>query len=162
MLKPITSGKMSCRSIPQNTYSQVLMPLLETGQQEEAARMARKGARMLNGPGYLTEYGKFLAYYAATDLYKAAACLEKTALYARDNKVDWDRFIYLIGVSAFFAVWNDKKRRKKLNVHNFFTSEWVAAESIRLAKAFDEGNGNGHCAELLENTVNQIKKWSAI
>jgi hypothetical protein len=157
-LKPILSGKMSCRSIPQNTYSHVLMPLLETDQQEEAAKLARKGARMLKGPGYLEEYGRLIGYYSATDLNKAAKLLESTAEYVLSNKTDWNRFQYLIGARAFFTLWNEKKRRRKLVVHNSFTSEWVEAESERLARAFDTRNGNDYCQGQLAQKINQVWK----
>ncbi|MDQ0059364.1 hypothetical protein [Paenibacillus harenae] len=157
-LKPILSGKMSCRSIPQNTYSHVLMPLLEIDQHDEAAKLARKCSRMLKGPGYLEEYGRLIGYYAATDLNKAAKLLESTAAYAISNKTDWNRFQYLIGAKAFFSLWNEKKRKRKLNVHSSFTSEWVEAESERLARAFDDRNGNEYCQGLLAHKVNQVRK----
>ncbi|WP_053375459.1 hypothetical protein [Paenibacillus sp. FJAT-27812] len=159
-MRPIMDGRMTCKSIPQNTYSHLLLPLLETGQAEEAMKIAKKGARLLKGPGYLEEYGNFLAYYAATDIHKAAKWFEQTFAYAVETKVGWDRFLYMSSAQAFLMKWHGQKRRRKLNVGSKITYEMIEQDAKSLAHAFDRRNENNYCTELLKQRMKQVQKLS--
>lgn len=159
-MKPIMDGRMTCKSIPQNTYSHLLLPLLETEQADEAVKMAKKGARLLKGPGYLSEYGSFLAYYTATDIHKAAKWFEQTVQYAMDTRVGWDRLLYMISARAFLQLWHAKNRRRKLNVSSDITYEMIVKDTEQLAAAFDLRNQNHYCTELLKQKLKQVQKLS--
>ncbi|GFZ99988.1 hypothetical protein GCM10008018_52800 [Paenibacillus marchantiophytorum] len=45
VLKPILEGKLSCRTIPQNTYSLIIQPLLKLGEFDQAILTANNGAK---------------------------------------------------------------------------------------------------------------------
>lgn len=159
-MKPILDGRMTCKSIPQNTYSHLLLPLLETNQEAEADRMAKKGARLLKGPSYLTEYGSFLAYYTAKDIQKAAKWFEQTLEYALETRVGWDRFLYMSSASAFLSVWHEQKRRRKLKISSEITYDLIKNETEQLAIAFDRRNDNDYCSEMLKKKLKQVQKLS--
>lgn len=161
-IKPIMDGRMTCKSIPQNTYSHMLLPLLETDQAEEAAKMAKKGARLLSGPTSLTDYGSFLAYYAIADINKAAKWYEQTIHYALESRVGWDRFLFLSSARAFLSVWHEQNRRRKLKTSAEITNDWIKQETDALANAFDRRNGNDYCARLLSQRVKQVRKLSGL
>ena len=161
-MKPIMDGRLTCKTIPQNTYSHLLLPLLETDQAEEAVKMAKKGARLLSGPGYLTEYGSFLAYYTVTDINKAAKWFENTIGFAMETKVGWDRFLYLSSAQAFLQVWLQQKRRRKLKTGSELSYERLKLEAEELALAFDQRNQNHYCSELLAQKLKQVEKLSRI
>ncbi|MFC4775193.1 hypothetical protein ACFO9Q_00160 [Paenibacillus sp. GCM10023252] len=161
-LKPILEGKMVCRSIPKATYSEVLIPLLENGDAEEAARLGKKGYRLLNGgQGDMDCYGDYLEYYTITDMNRAVKIFEQSAPYVLKTRVDRDRFLYLVSALLFMEQWHTRKRRKKLAVPDQMTLEWVRQETARLADLFDQRNGNDgskrYIAEKLERSARLIR-----
>ncbi|MCR2805981.1 hypothetical protein [Paenibacillus soyae] len=150
-LKPILDGKMSCQSIPQNTYSKVIVPLLKLGEREQAAVIAKKADRDVKGPMFLEEHGTFLEYYAVTDMKKAVKIYNDTIRYGLASKVGWDKFNYLLSVRLFLREWGKKKRRKKLAESDYVTLEWLDREIAGLAEAFNRRNGNSYMDEYMKD-----------
>ncbi|PZD97382.1 hypothetical protein DNH61_03275 [Paenibacillus sambharensis] len=160
-VKQIFDGKISCRSVPKNTYSNALLPLLEAGRAEQAAAISRKGLRLLaEGRGDLDYYADYLRYYAIVDLPKAKRIVERLTPYALQTREDWTRFKFLLAVRIFFSQWYRKKRRSVPAVPLHVTPEWVRDECDRLAAAFDKRNGNSHCSSLIERQLEQAQRLS--
>ncbi|GFN31497.1 hypothetical protein [Paenibacillus xylaniclasticus] len=161
VIKPILEGKVSCRSVPQSTYVNMVEPLLKLGQFEEAKEAAKKAVRSLDGAGYLTEFGLLLEYYTLTDMAKAAKLFERTISYGLECRMPWMRFLYFVSVRLFLLHWHAGSRRKKLAAPEYVTLEWVEQETSRLADAFDRRNGNSHCRSLAASKERQMMKLQA-
>ncbi|MFF2482291.1 hypothetical protein [Paenibacillus sp. NPDC058071] len=143
-LKPILEGKLSCRAVPQNSYSQLMMPLLKLGEYDQAAETAKKAYRLLNGPQYLIEYSVFIEFFTIMDMPKAVKLYERTIQLGLDSKLPWDRFRYFLSVRLFLREWSKKKRRKRLAHSEQVTLEWLDGEIDRHIGAFNERNGNDY------------------
>jgi hypothetical protein len=143
-VKPILDGKMSCRSIPQATYSEVMVPLLKLKQYEEAVAVGKKAFRVIKGPQFIEEQGVFLEFFTVTDMPKAVKIYNETIRYGLESKSSWERFNYLLSVRLFLREWHKKKRRKKLAEDSRVTLAWLDQEIAVLADAFDRRNGNDY------------------
>ncbi|WP_435167559.1 hypothetical protein [Paenibacillus glycanilyticus] len=156
-LKPILDGKLSCRSIPESTYSEMMMPLLKLGEYDRALETAKKAYRALKGPSYLEEYGTFLQFFTVTDMPKAVKLYEQTIRLGLGSKVGWDRLQYMLSVRIFLKEWSKGKRRKKLAEAETVTLAWLDEEIERLAQAFNRRNGN----TFVEDLVREKEKMAA-
>jgi len=143
-VKPILDGKLSCRSIPQATYSEVMVPLLKLKQHEEAVAVGRKAFRTIKGPQYLEEQGVFLEFFTVTDLPRAVKIYNETIRYGLESKPSWERFNYLLSVQLFLKEWHRKKRRKRLAEDGRVTLGWLEQEITSLANAFNQRNGSDY------------------
>lgn len=148
-VKPILDGKISCRSVPQATYSRVISPLLKLGDYEQALRIAKKAFRTLEGPEYLEEYGIFMEFFTVTDMNKAVKLYERTIHLGLACKMPLDRLHYLISVRLFLQQWSQAKRRKKLVESETVTLAWLDEEIGMLAAAFNERNGNDYLTAFI-------------
>nr|WP_246628186.1 hypothetical protein [Paenibacillus oenotherae] len=162
MLKPIMEGRMSCGSIPENTYGNLLGPLLKMKEYEQAKETAAKAYQVTNGPQYLKEYGTLMEYYTVTDMPKAVKLYERTIHLGLAFKMPWDRFHYLLSVRLFLQEWSKARRRKKLAASEQVTLEWLEQETRSLAAAFDARNGSDYCTLHIEEKEEQIRKLIAV
>jgi hypothetical protein len=89
-------GREKCRSVPQRTYSKLLLPLLRLGRREEAWQYYMRGYSMIaNNRGmldYLCEHFVFLSLYG--DLKGAARMLEKHYTWTEENTNVYERFMF--------------------------------------------------------------------
>jgi len=148
-VKPILEGKMSCRSVPQNTYGQMIVPLLKLNEYDQAAAIAKKALRVLKGPQFIEEQGIFLEFFTVTDMPKAVKIYNGTIRYGLESKVGWDRFNYFLSVRIFLREWNKKKRRKKLAESDRVTLDWLDREIASLADSFNRRNGNVYMNQFI-------------
>ncbi|MBP1999924.1 hypothetical protein J2Z69_000943 [Paenibacillus shirakamiensis] len=143
-MKPILEGKLRCGSIPENTYSQVLLPLLKLGKYEQASKIANKAYHMIKGPEYLSEHGKFLLFFTVTSPTKAKKVYNETIEFALDSKVGWDRLEYFLCARFFLTEWHKKKRKIQLVAGDQVTLAWLDQEIQRISQAFNYRNGNDY------------------
>ncbi|GLX69930.1 hypothetical protein MU1_42760 [Paenibacillus glycanilyticus] len=148
-LRPILEGKMSCRSVPQNTYSEMMLPLLKLGEYDRATETAKKAYRFIKGPSYLEEYGTFLQFFTVTDMPKAVKLYEQTVGLGLGSKLGWDRLQYFVSVRIFLKEWSRTRRRKKLAESELVTLGWLDQEISRLVQAFNRRNGNSFVEEWI-------------
>jgi len=165
-VKPILDGKMQCRSIPQNTYSQVIVPLLKLKEYEIAMTTAKKAIQSLKGPQYIVEYGIFLEFFTVTNLAKAEKIYNQTIRFSLESKVGWDRLQYFLSAREFLRTWNKKKRRKKLAESDRVSLDWLDHEIAVLAEAFNQRNGNSYMNQLIsdkeKNTRRLVEAYSML
>ncbi|MUT64803.1 hypothetical protein [Paenibacillus sp. NEAU-GSW1] len=157
-IKPILEGKLSCRSIPQNTYSNMIVPLLKLGEYDQAVEIAKKAYRSIEGPSYLAEYGVFMEFFTVTDMAKAVKLYERTIRLGLESKMPWDRFQYLLSVRLFLQQWSATKRRKKLAESERVTMAWLDEEIGTLAEAFNRRNGNDYMHRFIEQKEQNISR----
>ncbi|UHA74669.1 hypothetical protein [Paenibacillus sp. 481] len=162
-VKPILNGKMVCSTIPQNTFSQVIIPLLKMKEYEQAASIAKKAYRVIKGPRFLEEHGMMLEFYTVTSMDKAVKIYNDTIRYGLESKVGWDKFNYFLSVRIFLREWHRKKRRRKLAEDDRVTLDWLDQEIAALADAFNRRNGNDYVNEFIvekeKNTQMLIKAY---
>ncbi|UKS28779.1 hypothetical protein LOZ80_07600 [Paenibacillus sp. HWE-109] len=161
VLKPILEGKLSCRTIPQNTYSQIIHPLLKLGEFDQAILTANKAYRAIEGPSYLKEYGIFIEFFTVVNMGKAVQLYERTIRLGLDCKVAWDRMQYLVSVRLFLQQWSQTKRRKKLVESATVTLDWLDAEIHRLEQAFQARNRNEYVKQFITEKELQFRKLIA-
>lgn len=149
-IKPILEGKVRCRSVPQNTYSHMISPLLKLGEYERAISTANKAFRTIKGPEFMEEHGIFIEFFTVTDMKKAVKLYEQTIRTGLDSKMPWDRLQYLLSVRLFLQEWSKTKRRKKLMESEKVTLEWLESEIQSLAEAFNKRNGNDYLNTYIE------------
>jgi hypothetical protein len=157
-IKLILEGKMRCRSVPQNTYSIILLPLLKLGEYEQTKEYAKKALKVTQGPQYLTEYGVFMEYYTVADMSKAVTIYEQTIHMGLESRLPWDRFQYLLSARLFLQAWSQTKRRKKLVESEKVTLTWLKQETESIANAFDKRNGNEYCIMTIEKKEYSMRK----
>jgi hypothetical protein len=148
-VKPILDGKMKCRSIPQNTYSQIIVPLLKLKEFDKAVSIANKAIRLLKGPQFIEEYGVFLEFFTVTDLPKAEKLYNQTIRFGLESKIGWDRFQYFLSARQFLREWSKKRRRKKLAESDLVTLDWLDLEISSLADSFNRRNGNAYMNQYI-------------
>ncbi|MBW7453275.1 hypothetical protein ACFOLF_18270 [Paenibacillus sepulcri] len=148
-VKPILEGKLQCRSIPQNTYSQIINPLLKLGEYERAISTANKAFRTITGPGYLTEYGIFMEFFTVTDMRKAVKLYERTIRLGLESRVPWDQLQYLLSLRHFLQEWSKTRRRKKLLESDTVTLSWLDNEIQSIAELFNARNGNDYMTQYI-------------
>ena len=160
-VKPILDGKMRCQSIPQNTYSQTIVPLLKLKEYDQAVVIAKKALRLLKGPQFLEEHGIFLEFFTVTDLPKAVKIYNETIRYGLESKVGWDKFNYFLSVRIFLREWGQKKRRKKLAESERVTLDWLDQEIAALCQAFNRRNGNDYMSQFIADKDSNTRRLIA-
>jgi len=150
-VKPILEGKMSCRVIPQNTYSHIVSPLLKLGEFDQAISIANKAFNSIEGPPYLEEYGIFMEFFTVTDMKRAVKLYERTIGLGLECRMPWDRMHYLLSVRLFLQEWSKAKRRKKLIESDKVTLEWLNEEIDSLVHSFNARNGNDYLNQYIKD-----------
>ncbi|MGW9125004.1 hypothetical protein ACWGPW_08385 [Paenibacillus chitinolyticus] len=148
-VKPILEGRMVCGSVPQNTYSLIIIPLMKLKEYDRAVAIAKKAVRELEGPQYLEEYGVFLEFFTITDMTRATKLYEQTIRYGLESKIGWSRLQYFYAVRLFLNEWGKTKRRKRLAESDRVTLPWIDHEIAKLTEAFNRRNGSLYVNEFL-------------
>jgi hypothetical protein len=173
---PLLGGRQKCRSVPQRTYSKVLLPLLRLGRTDEAWQYHRRGYSMLAGDramlDYLCEHILFLSLYGDTK--GAAQVLENHYHWTEENTNLYERFMFYRAAWLFLEVASDagEDKLRLLMPRSFPLYEaggeyetarlkgWFEARARELAQKFDERNGTDYFTrELLDMAaIKELKK----
>ncbi|HEY0320454.1 MAG TPA: hypothetical protein VGC66_05730 [Pyrinomonadaceae bacterium] len=158
-------GREKCRSVPQRTYSKLLLPLLRLGRREEAWQYYMRGYPMIaNDRGmldYLSEHFVFLSLYG--DLNGAARLLEKHYTWTEENTNAYERFMFYRAAWLFLdKALEAGKDTLKLQMPRSFPlydagqqyetvrlKEWFEARARELAAKFDQRGGNDYFTSKL-------------
>jgi hypothetical protein len=177
MANPLLRGYQKCRTVPQRTYSKVLMPLLRLGRREEAWEYHQTGYAMIaNDRGmldYLAEHFVFLSLYG--DLKAAGRMLEKHYHWTEENTNTLERFMFYRAAWLFLELTTEAGRQSlglKMprsfplydESHHYETArlkEWFGARARELAARFDARNGTERFTkELLD--IGAMKELSNV
>lgn len=156
--QPLWSGKLSCTTVPQQTFATLLLPLVQAGQLDQAEEAYRKVRRKIDGKrNHVDDVSLCLIY--ATGLHHSAAlikALERHWPLLDDHIVELSS-LRLFQASALiferFASRKARQRRVVLPAHfSIFNpshqyrpvdlADWFHQESARLANRFDTRNQN--------------------
>lgn len=167
MAEPLLEGRDKCRSVPQRTYSKLLVPLLRMGERERAWQFYMRGYSLIAGDRSMLEYLSnnfvFLSLYG--DLKGAARILEKHYRWSEENTNPYDRFLFYRAAWLFAEMAEDAGMKSlRLNMPRTFPlfqaedsyptaslREWLEGRARGLAAKFDARNRTDYfTAELLD------------
>ncbi|MBC7932446.1 MAG: hypothetical protein H7Z38_17960 [Rubrivivax sp.] len=165
---PLVEGRRFCRSVPQRTFSRLLVPLLvHLDRRAEAWDYHMRGYAMLSEHnasrlGYASDHLVFLALYG--DLEKAATLFEKHYPWSEKNTNVFDRLTFYRAAWLFLEVAAEAGRDQlRLHLPDTFPlydasgsyetarlKEWFEARARETAKRFDARNENDHVTKEME------------
>lgn len=165
---PLVEGWRVCRSVPQRTFSRLLVPLLiRLDRRAEAWDYHMRGYAMISTHDvslleYASDHLIFLALYG--DLDKAATLFEKHYPWSEKNTNVFDRLTFYRAAWLFLEVAADAGRDTlRLHLPDTFSlydaggsygtarlKEWFEARARETAKRFDARNGNDHVTKETE------------
>jgi tetratricopeptide (TPR) repeat protein len=151
LLKPVLEGRLTCHSVPGNTYAMVVQAYLALGQFDEARKYAEKAYRALKGTGHHYEYGTLIAYYTVVNRRRAMQLYRNSRRDVKTTVNDWEKLHYLVGVQFLLEQQELEQTRKRKPNPDELDYEWVCAEIDRLRKAFDARNQNSYMSRRIED-----------
>jgi hypothetical protein len=164
--KDLLNGRYSCRSVPESTYANLLLPLLRLRQPERALEMHLKGyAKIKRRPGYAAHAALHLQFLALTGNWSEGWKIFKKYLAEGWNMtVPWPRYEFLRDAMFFLNNYPPRSGRPpsmrvpaemKLGEANQLVplpqiAETFTAQARVLAEQFDRRNGNRTQQDLLD------------
>jgi hypothetical protein len=177
--KPLLEKRLTCHSVPNTTYSNVLKPLLMLGRLEEAARYHKLGIRVSGDADYLQASANHLEFLALTGNFgPAKRLIEKNLRLALETRELKSRFEFL-GATLTWLLCLERAGFDQVNL-NLTTSiplptienprlqksksypitafkQWIENESKVLATQFDASIGRAEFAGQLEQRRQVVK-----
>lgn len=164
--KDLLNGRYSCRSVPDVTYSNLLLPYLRLRQPDRALAIHVKGyAKIKRKPGYAAHAAQHLQFLALTGNWSEGWKIFKKYLAEGWNtKVPWTRYEFLREAAFFLTNYPQRSGRApslrvppemKLGEPNKLIplpqiAAAVATEARVLAEQFDRRNGNRTQQDILD------------
>jgi hypothetical protein len=164
--RPLLSGSVKCRSVPQITYLRLLVPMWKAGRREEAARLCRLAESMIQGdPEFLRDLAPCIVVQALAGDFERAA---ETARRAASSLADiHDPLFHLEFCSAALLLLDLAARWAPASTTALAAASLSpAAPAVEpsaaalgpalrdrrqtLAREFDDRNGNGFVSSLVE------------
>jgi hypothetical protein len=162
---PLIEGHRSCRSVPQRTFANILIPLVRLGRWEEAYALHLRGYNLIAGKvsllSYLCEHLHFLGLYG--DFEKGTQILEKHFGWSTKNTNIHDRYLFYRAALAFLDLMIDSGRESiTLQLPESFPLEsdnnvyrtsrlkdWFESRTREIGEKFDKRNGSDHFQQEL-------------
>ncbi|HYO90375.1 MAG TPA: hypothetical protein VEQ40_02020 [Pyrinomonadaceae bacterium] len=165
--EPLLDGTDKCRSVPQRTYTRLLVPLLRMGQPEKAWQYYMRAYSMIASDRSMLEYlsGNFIFLALYDDLEGAAKLLETHFRWTQENTNPYDRFLFHRAAWFFLETARDAGRMvlalqmpRSFPLYDAVGSyptddlkDWFEARARELAAKFDARNGTDYfTAKLLD------------
>jgi hypothetical protein len=160
--KPIFKGKLTCGEVPERTYASVQLPLLRLGKAADAMGHYKTGYRKINfNPKFLRHKAMYLVSLTLTDnVDRAVKLLDRHLQECLDASSPLWQFEFLLAARLLCERLTQKGQTalpiripdkltalagQTVTVPTF--AAWLDGELARLAKLFDDRNGNGYYAE---------------
>lgn len=166
---PLLRGWTGCAEVPQRTYGSVLYPLLRLERLEEAQRLHLHGyPAVARNRDFLVTVAEHLEFLALTHNFaRALVLLERHLGWALAHASRVDRFAFLCAAALLFELLRAEGHEAlTLRLPYGFPlhqadclyatarlQRWARGEAEDIARRFDERNGNGRYAQLLERTL---------
>lgn len=174
LAEPILRGAMRCAEIPHITYANVLLPLLQLGQVEQAAEYHHKGYRLIaTNRNFLAQIGDHLLFLALTDnLLRGIHLFEKHVSWALEVNDQRERWLFFLGARFLLSrVVESGTTSLKLRLpkalpcyqeegryESAILASWLDETCRDLAARFDERNGNDGFRRRLK-AQSRLKRW---
>ena len=165
LAEPLLEGRQTCRSVPQRTFSRLLVPLLRLGRREEAwdfhLRSYYRLERDKSLLDYLSDHFLFLSLYG--ELEEAARILEKHFHWTEEVTNVYERFVFYRAAWLFLETAMEAGQEElELGLPRSFPlydssrfynaallKEWFEERARALAAKFDARNGTDHFTKRL-------------
>ena len=157
---PLFDRRLGCRTVPQRTYSRLLLPLLRLGRDAQALDFHQRGYQMVRDETGLLEYlSEHLVYLAvAGDAEAAARLFEKHYPLLEVNRNVFECFTFERAAWVFFGLLSDAgvgtmplqmpdsfpPRSDDGDYETAQLRDWFGERVRETARRFDERNGNDH------------------
>ena len=164
--RPLLKGKLTCATVPQSTYGQVLAPLLRGGRPLEAATFHQRGVEMMgDGADLLDTFSKHVTFLHAThNLEAARALLQRRLAVAISVPCPSDRFFVFAAAAKLLARLADTGHegpalvlpsplRESVADDAASLARYFMTEARTLAEKFDRRNGNRHYSDHLNRPI---------
>jgi hypothetical protein len=163
---PVLGGRLTCAEVPHFTLAELLLPLLEMGEIEQARQNHERGYRLVSrNPKFLRAVAHHVAYLALTEQLPAGLrLLERHLGWALEASHKRDAFEFLLAARLLLARIAHAGRRRSLRLPSSFPLrrddaryevaailDWLDAELAALAARFDERNSNAYHSGLIEH-----------
>ena len=160
--KPIFKGKLTCGEVPERTFASVQLPLLRLGKPADAMAHFKAGYRKINfNPKFLRHKAMYLTSLTLTDnLDRAVKLLDRHLPECLDASSPLWQYEFLLAARVLCERLTQKGettlpiripdklaalKDQPVTVAVFTT--WLDGELARLAKLFDDRNGNTASAD---------------
>ncbi len=161
-------GGKKCATVPQRTYSDILLPLVRLGRQTEALGYHRRGYPMIrHNIGFMDDVADHLIFLVLTEnLTRGLTLFERHFSWLEQRRDLYHQFRFLLAGWLLFDVLSARGNEKvRLKLGQFFPqySEdnlydakslalWCKQEAAKLARRFDERNETDYFTQTLAET----------
>jgi len=160
--RPIFKGKLTCGEVPERTFAGVQLPLLRLGKPADALAHFKAGYRKINfNPKFLRHKAMYLTSLTLTDnLDRAMKLLDRHLPECLDVSSAYWQYEFLLAARVLCERLTEKGETglpvripdklaalKGQPVTVAALAAWLDGELARLAKSFDDRNGNTHFAD---------------
>ncbi len=152
--QPLLHGEMSCAEVPHLTISNLVMPMFEHGELEEAARLHQRGYQMCcDNRDFLAEIAEHVDYRIVTgDVAGALELAERHIAWVAETRSGRRRWRWFVTLGELFDRLDDGDPKVRLPAAIApddsrpqtprALSEWFRERADELSSAFDARNGN--------------------
>ncbi len=161
--KPIVNDKMRCEEIPHLTYAELLVPLYQLGQHEEAASYQQLNYPMIrSNRDFLYSISKHIAYLTHADPFKGLEIYEQHASWSLDCDSPMDRMYFHASAAGLFAVLAKEQVNFQIRLPEAYPypedrqdvtslARHLKEMAFDIAGQLDHRNGTMHYMELMSN-----------
>lgn len=175
--EPLIDGRKTCRSVPQRTFANLMIPMVKLGRWEEGYDFHLRGYGMIAGKlnllAYLSEHLLFTGLYG--DFEKGTEILAKHFPWSYKNTNVHDRYLFYRAAWVFLELMMDSGRetvtlrlpesfplKNESNVYQTIQlKDWFEGRTREIAARFDKRNGSDHFAIELAETL-ALKKLKRV
>ncbi|HKS30742.1 MAG TPA: hypothetical protein VJS44_23265 [Pyrinomonadaceae bacterium] len=175
--EPLLDGRDKCRSVPQRTYTRLLVPLLRMGERERAWQYYMRAYQMISSDRSMLEYlsGQLIFLSLYGDLKGAARLLENHFRWTQENTNPYDRFLFYRAAWLFLETAEEAGRDAlPLQMARTFplydaggsyrTAElrgWFETRAREQAAKFDARNGTDYFTDKLLDmaAIKELETW---
>jgi hypothetical protein len=160
LARPLLTGKISCHSVPQRTYADIIIAELSRNRIAAAGKAFAVGYPQVAGnPDYLSTIGWHLCYLTrVADVPRGLRLIERHLPWASQTNNPNERMNFYSRTATFFErLGGERPKPRKvripdtLAIHNDDDryapeqlARWFHEEAAKIAARFDARNGNGH------------------
>jgi cellulose synthase operon protein C len=170
-------GGMRCARVPDGTYADVLLPMVEIGRAADAMRYHKKGYPLVRrNVGDLWHWGDHMAYLSLTG--NDARAVKLLEAHLPDVEASHDplgRLTFLRSMLVVVEGLAEKKEKARLRLPaespfaresgEYVLSDLAAevrARAVELSRRFDRRNGNGYYEALVDEAAELRRKATRV
>ncbi len=165
--QPILKGSMTCAQVPHFTYERILTPLYKMGRLEEADKYFKKAWKLCSGKSqFIKVLAELLAYAVLRNMPNAISLIEKEYALVEQSEDTKAKFKFYQASALLYV----QIERLGVNIKPVLSQNstviqsgieagtWFMEETKKLAKLFDERNGNSFYDDRLQERLLMVEQ----